>query len=193
MTQRPLLRSRLRLMVATGAVLLAAAGCSTPPDVPDSAMDTSVYDDTLTSETFDPSWREKYEQTLTLPGARKVSLRFNEDGDRLLEQHYSPKEDAWTAPQVIYTSEEPDPCQGVEMAEEDGVVAAFVDFGMYCYDGEAPMESVAVVAAGDLTEWQTHVTYDFDGWTAVDITDGEVTWTGRGEQVHWADGDGFSD
>lgn len=183
---------RTRPLATTAAIALMTAACAAPPDVGDQASDPSVYDDVRSTETFDENNPGDFEETVALPGGRELALWYSEDGTELKEQHYSPKEDAWTAPRVLYTSEEDGPCQGITIVQEEGVVAAYVDFGTYCYDGDPPRESVALAAAGHLTEWEHHVTEDFDGWTAIEISNGdEVTWTGHGRTLRWAQGGEF--
>ena len=93
------------------------------------------------------------------------------DSERgLAEQHYSPEADAWTEPQLIYETDT-DPCQGIILQELEGTVAVIANWNLYCYDGEPPDESIAAVATGDLTEWETDLTRHFDGWDSVDLTE----------------------
>lgn len=174
-------------------VALAAAGCTTGDSGSfDPGDDTSVYDDARATESFDPDFAEDYEQQASLPDGRKIRLWYSESGDRLLEQHYSPDEDAWTTPQVVVRSTEPHPCQGIDIVEEDGVVAVIADFGIWCYDGEPPEQSVAAVTTGDLTEWAVDVTDGFDGWSRVTVAEQRVEWQGPGRSLAWTPGDGFA-
>lgn len=161
---------------------------------PPTEADTSVYDDVRATASFDPRFREDYETLLELPDGRMVLLRYGPRGDTLLEQHYSPGADAWTSPQVLVESVEPDPCQGIDLSTDgDGLVAATADFGLYCYDGDPPQQSLALAADGDLTSWDVDSTEGFDGWTALDTTDGTASWRGgQGERLTWSPSDGFA-
>lgn len=114
------------------------------------------------------------------------------DGSRLMEQHRAAGGDRWTDPQVVSEPGDEDPCQGIELVEDDGLVAVIADLGAYCYDGEPPMSSVAAVGTGDLTAWDVHVTRGFDGWTEVVPTDDGFRWTGGDAELTWTLGDGFS-
>lgn len=180
------------------AVLLTGAcgtgsGSGTGSATYDPDRDTSVYDEAKSSETFDETWRDPYEEQVSLPDGRDVRIWYSEDGSSLMEQHRAAGDGAWTEPATLLESDEPDPCQGITLTEEDGVVAVIADFGVYCYDGDPPSASVAAVGTGDLTEWDVHVTRGFDGWTEMKIAGGGVTWTGSGEELTWSAGDGFSE
>lgn len=158
----------------------------------DPGSDRSEYTEAEPSEeSFDPSWRGTYASSLSLDDGRKVRLWYSRDGHELKEQHYSPEHDAWTAPAVRHTSEQPDPCQGIHLAAEGDLVAVIADFGMYCYDGEPPSDSVAAVSYGDLTEWEVHSTPGFDGWAELTVVDGTVSWSGPGPDLAWDPRDGF--
>lgn len=201
---------RRPLVLAVVVLLLPLVGCDGgggggggggdadgPATAYDPARDTSVYDDAPSTETFDDAFREDYETQVSLPDGRKVRLWYSASGDRLLEQHYSPREGAWTTPVVLHRSEEPDPCQGIEVTEEDGVVAVIADFGLYCYDGDPPSDSLALAATGDLTTWDVDSALGFDGWQAMTIepaADGPlVTWDGPdGTSLTWTAASGFA-
>lgn len=188
-------------LLLLGVVAAGATSCS--DDEPGSSYsaedDTSVYDSEKAGRDAiferDPS---HFAGRITLADGRKIRMWYAEaDGGRkdagidLMEQHYSPVHDAWTRPVSIYTSEEPHPCQGIELTEEDGVVAGIADFGLWCYDGEPPEDSLGLVASGDLTEWQVHSTPGFDGWTRMKIDGDHITWTAEDVQLDWTPDDGF--
>lgn len=199
MRERPArgLRARRAGLVALSTCLIvSAAGCgegrpSAGPPTPQD--DTSTYDDVRATASFDRRFREDYETLLELPDGRAVLLRYGPGGDTLLEQHYSPEQDAWTRPVVLVESTEPDPCQGIDLVTDgDGLVAATADFALYCYDGEPPQQSLALAADGDLAEWDVDSTEGFDGWTDLGAADGTATWTGgQGERLTWSAADGF--
>ncbi|MFF1595655.1 hypothetical protein ACFVY0_47780 [Streptomyces sp. NPDC058286] len=115
----------------------------------------------------------------------------------LVEQHYSPKAKAWSKPQVVYRTKM-DACQGIELREANGTVGVIADFGLYCYDGEPPRRSLALVGTGSMRDWDVDVTADFDGWRKV-VVDGNgkrvtfsrKSWAGRWSVV-WKMGDGYS-
>lgn len=189
-------RTLLPLTAAVAAGVLLS-GCSfemkvgndpTPPYNPET--DSSQYtEDYANPEPFGGDNADLYTTRHTLNDGRKVAMWYSEGGTELMEQHYSPDADGWTAPQAIYTSDEPDPCQGIDIVDEDGIVAVIADFGGFCYDGEPPMESLAIVGTGDLTEWQVDMTPGFDGWEQVTLTDGKAEWK-RGDKVlTWSEGD----
>lgn len=184
---------RFRLALALVVVALAAIGCTTggvrsyhPED------DTSVYDDELATLTFDDFPYRYYEEQMRLSDGRTIRLFYSRSGDRLMEQHYSPSQDAWTSPRILLRSTEPDPCQGIDIVERDGVVAVIAWFGKFCYAGEPPDQSVAAVTTGDLTRWELHVTDDWDGWSKVSVRDQRVAWTGGQRSLSWTAENGFA-
>ncbi len=125
-----------------------------------------------------------------LDDGRRVALHYLR-GKGLVEQHYSPRAKAWTEPKVIYRTKT-DACQGIHLRTKNGTVAAIADFGSYCYDGEPPTESLAVVGTGSLTEWSVNVTKDFDGWEQATVSDdGQRVVFGRGTTLRWSRADGF--
>ncbi|VXB77579.1 hypothetical protein [Nocardioides sp. AX2bis] len=187
-----LLLAPLLVPVLLASLVACGAGRSDEGSPP-AQDDTSVYDDVRATASFDRRFREDYEALLELPDGRAVLLRYAPGGGSLLEQHYSPQDDAWTSPQVLVESTEPDPCQGIDLTTDgDGLVAAVADFGLYCYDGEPPQQSLALASDGDLTEWDVDSTEGFDGWTDLAAVDGTATWRGgQGERLTWNAADGF--
>lgn len=176
--------------------LLAGCGSDSRPAHEasyDPLRDTSVYNDAKSGEMFDEYRWDHYASQAWLPDGRRLYLWYSQDGSKLMEQHYSPTEGAWTEPRALYTSEEQDPCQGITIVEEHGIVALNADFGLYCYDGEPPMDSVALVSTGDLTKWATHSTKGFDGWETVRISpEGTVEWRAGSQALSWTEAKGFS-
>lgn len=186
---------RLSAVVGTGVVLAMVSGCGGDALSVgyDRSSDTSEYKTVRSQEAFGGEWPEDYQQSAVLADGRKVFLWYSRGGSKLMEQHYSPLAKAWTSPHVVHVSGEADPCQGIEIVERDGVVAVIADFGTYCYDGEPPSDSLAVVSAGDLTDWKVDATPGFDGWAEVAVNDADtVTWRGSGESLTWSPSEGFS-
>jgi hypothetical protein len=110
-----------------------------------------------------------YESTLELSDGRKINVRLVK-GTGVQERHTSAGSDTWSKWKTLYKSKT-DLCQGVDLAETNGTVSLIADFGLYCYDGEPPTESVAGVGTGDLTDWDIDITEDFDGWEDTTIAD----------------------
>jgi hypothetical protein len=177
----------LAVFVAAAALL---AGCGTEDE---SYTDSSIYGHDLLGTDFDsPRFREDYENQIDLPDGRKVAMAYREDKG-LIEQHYDPDSKSWSKPHRIYSTKA-DPCQGVQLTESTGRVAAIADFGLYCYDGEPPMESLAVTADGSLQEWDVHMSPGIDGWRDVRITSKDtVEWKNSSYPVlKWSTADGFT-
>lgn len=181
------------MRAATGLLLLLPlTGCTVDEPTDEPVDDTSRYVADRSAETFDRDFRDDYEATAVLADGRRVRLWYSRDGDALREQHWSPDEQAWTEPRDVVTSGEPHPCQGIDVVAAGGTVAVIADFGLYCYDGEPPQESVAAVASGDLTEWEVDVTEGFDGWYSATVEDDGVRWRGPdGAALVWDPDGGF--
>ncbi|MBK3574460.1 hypothetical protein JHN63_11655 [Streptomyces sp. MBT65] len=127
---------------------------------------------------------------MTLDDGRRVALHYRR-GKGLVEQHYSPRAKAWTAPKVIYRTRT-DACQGIQLRTKKGTVAAIADFGSYCYDGEPPTESIAAVGISGLTDWSVNVTKNFDGWERATVSeDGQRVVFGRDTTLKWSRTEGF--
>ncbi|MCF3124758.1 hypothetical protein IPZ68_34390 [Streptomyces arenae] len=128
---------------------------------------------------------------MKLADGRRVAMHYLRD-KKLYVQDYSPRARGWSKPAVVYKAKT-DACQGIALKAKDGTVAAFGDFGVYCADGEPPTESVAAVAVGPLTTWDTHLTKDFDGWEKIAVASGgkKVTFSGGGKTLRWTKGTGF--
>ncbi|WP_405988545.1 hypothetical protein [Streptomyces sp. NBC_00986] len=187
------------LVRATAAVsvMIAAAACgghqgsaTTAPSV-SASPDSSVY--TAELEKSDLPWSgspSPYNAVAKLDDGRRVALHYLR-GKGLVEQHYSPRAKAWTAPKIIYRTKT-DACQGIHLNTKNGTVAVIADFGSYCYDGEPPTESIAAVGTGGLTEWSVNVTKDFDGWERATVSsDGQQVVFGRDTRLRWSRADGF--
>jgi hypothetical protein len=190
---------RMPARAAAVVVLIAVAACghqdaaTRAPSAgasPDSS-DSSVYGAEL--ENSDLPWSgspSPYNAEVTLGDGRRVALHYRR-GKGLVEQHYSPRAKAWTAPKVIYRTRT-DACQGIQLRTRKGTVAAVADFGSYCYDGEPPTESVAAVVVGGLTEWSVNVTKNFDGWERATVSeDGQRVVFGRDTTLNWSRTEGF--
>ncbi|MEV5980377.1 hypothetical protein [Streptomyces sp. NPDC052114] len=126
-----------------------------------------------------------------LADGRRVAMHYLRDKG-LYVQDYSPRARGWSKPAVVYRTKT-DACQGITLKAKDGTVAAFGDFGVYCADGEPPTESVAAVAVGPLTKWDTHLTKGFDGWEKIVVAPGgkKVTFSRGGDTLRWTKGTGF--
>lgn len=193
-------RPGIQMLVRAAAVVsvvIAAVACgghrdsaTTAPSA-SASPDTSVY--TAELEKSDLPWSgspSPYNAVANLDDGRRVALHYLR-GKGLVEQHYSPRAKAWTEPKVIYRSKT-DACQGIHLRTKNGTVAAIADFGAYCYDGEPPTESLAVVGTGSLTEWSVNVTKDFDGWEQATVSDdGQRVVFGTGTTLRWSQADGF--
>lgn len=182
------------MLLGTLAATMAACSADNPERYSAEA-DASVYDATRAHRTaiFLDNSQQQFAQQMTLSDGRKVRLWFAASGSDLMEQHYSPAHGAWTAPVVVHASDEPDPCQGIELMEQDGLVAAIADFGRWCYDGEEMrMDSVALVGTGDLTDWAVHSTTGAHRWSRVKISGGTVIWSDEDARLTWTADSGFT-
>lgn len=181
--------SRPLSLVALALVGALLSGCGDDPSY--GGDDSSTYDSEQQHSDFDLGDPEDFNAEIDLPDGRTVSMYYAKDKG-LAEQHYSPEADAWTAPQIIYTTDT-DPCQGIALEEQDGTVAVIADWNTYCYDGEPPDESIAGVATGDLTEWDTDLTEGFDGWSSVALSDegSEAVWKHHDDRLTWTPDGGF--
>ncbi len=179
-----------RLAPVLGLLVVVLSAC-TGDRTYDPAEDRSDYTTKRQLSDFDTTYPGDFSAKIDLPDGRKVAM-FYDNKRGLAEQHYSPEADAWTEPKLIYETDT-DPCQGITLKEQGGTVAVIADWNIYCYDGEPPDESIAGVATGDLTEWETDLTRHFDGWQELDLSDGgaTVTWTHQDDRVTWERGEGF--
>lgn len=171
----------------------AKPGTSRAPGTasPSASADTSVYGSEL--QKSDLPWEDSpspYNAVLKLDDGRRVAMHYRQ-GKGLVEQHYSPRAKAWSAPVVIHRTAL-DACQGIELRAESGTVAAIADFGDYCYDGEPPTESLALVGTGSLTKWDINVRKDFDGWERASVSDdGQQVTFREADTLHWSRAVGF--
>ena len=137
-----------------------------------------------------------YKAVIELPDGRKVEIRHVKRKG-LGERHYDPGTGKWSRTNLIYETQS-DPCQGVRLAATGGTVAVTADFGLFCYDGEPPEKSVAAVATGEFTEWQTNRHDRSDGWEKTRVTEkGErvsfVRWTeDLIVTLRWSKANGFA-
>ena len=194
---KPGIRVLARTTTAAVSVIIAAVACGghqDPATTAPSAIvspNSSVY--TAQLEKSDLPWSgspSPYNAVAKLDDGRRVALHYLR-GKGLVEQHYSPRAKAWTAPKVIYRTKT-DACQGIQLRTRNGTVAAIADFGSYCYDGEPPTESIAAVGTGALTEWSVNVTKDFDGWEQATVSsDGQQVVFGSDTTLRWSRADGF--
>jgi hypothetical protein len=139
---------------------------------------------------------DDYRATTELPDGRKVEIRYvTKKG--LGERHFDPKTEKWSATKLIYKTET-HPCQGIELTDADGTVAATAAFGLFCYDGEPPEYSVAAVGTGELTEWETYRQGHSEYWSTVQIAGAgeDVSFVRNGERsvetLRWSQKDGYS-
>lgn len=112
---------------------------------------------------------DEYESTLELGDGRMVHVRLVK-GTGVQERHRAADDGKWSKWKTLYKTDT-DLCQGVDLAEREGTVTLIADFGLYCFDGEPPKESVAGVGTGDLTDWDVEITKDFDGWADTSVND----------------------
>ncbi|MGN9788094.1 hypothetical protein ACTMTF_42215 [Nonomuraea sp. ZG12] len=135
---------------------------------------------------------DPYNATVELDDGRRVAMHYRR-GKGLYEQHSSLRAAGWTKPRLIYGTKT-EACQGIHLRAFGGTVTAVADFGVYCSDGEPPMESVAAVGVGGLRTWDHHLTRSFDGWERVSASDGgkEVTFRRGSATLRWSRSGGFS-
>ncbi|MEV0391370.1 hypothetical protein [Nonomuraea sp. NPDC050643] len=194
--------------VLAGTVLLvsvtacggqAPARPASPPSTPavtaSSVPSTSPSTDKAGPRKSDISWNgqgDPYNAEVTLDDGRRVAMHYRR-GKGLFEQHYGP-EIGWSEPRLVYGTKT-EACQGVELRAFGATVAAIADFGLYCSDGEPPMESIAAVGVGDLSTWAHHLTRSFDGWQRVSAGDGGevVTFRNGSTKLRWSRAGGFSE
>lgn len=141
-----------------------ATGVSTDEDVRGKARNADARHQPAAAAAEDD-----YESTLELSDGRKVNVRLVK-GTGVQERHQAAGGGKWSKWKTLYKTKT-DLCQGVDLAEREGTVSLIADFGLYCYDGEPPTESVAGVGTGDLTDWDIDITKDFDGWQDTSIND----------------------
>ncbi|RAJ70323.1 hypothetical protein K378_01488 [Streptomyces sp. Amel2xB2] len=140
---------------------------------------------------------DDYQSTLTLGDGRKVHVRLVK-GTGVQERHTASGGAGWSKWKTLYKTKT-DLCQGVGLEEREGTVSLTADFGLYCYDGEPPTESVAGVGTGDLSKWDIDVTDDFDGWQDTSINDdgSRVTFLYDSDAglytLRWEQSEGFSE
>ncbi|MFJ8057936.1 hypothetical protein [Streptomyces sp. NPDC096142] len=184
-------------VTAAVAVVVAAVACGGHPDpattAPSASASPNIPAYTAELEKSDLPWSgspSPYDAMATHDEGRRVALHYRR-GTGLVEQHYSPRAKAWTRPKVIHRTTT-DACQGIHLRTSNGTVAATADFGSYCYDGEPPTESLAVVGTGSLAAWSVNVTKNFDGWERAAVSaDGRRVVFGRGATLRWSSAHGF--
>ncbi|MET7852000.1 hypothetical protein ABZT48_28000 [Streptomyces avermitilis] len=139
----------------------------------------------------------RFDAEISLPDGRRVGMYYAA-GRGLVEQHRGTGSATWSKPHLLHRTTS-DPCQSLRLKAFGTTVAAIANWGVYCADGEPPTESLAAVGTGNLSEWDTKVTPDFDGWEAVRASEekGELSFTnGSVESVtrlRWHRTEGFSD
>jgi len=164
---------------------------TTPPPPPSKAAKGYAYE----LRKSDISWNgggDPYNALIKLDDGRRVAMHYRR-GEGLYEQHSGPRADGWTRPQLIYGTET-EACQGVHLRAFGGTVTAIADFGVYCSDGEPPMESVAAVSVGNLRTWDHHLRRSFDGWERVSASDDgkQITFRRGSTTLRWSRTGGFA-
>ncbi|MGI5490309.1 hypothetical protein [Microtetraspora malaysiensis] len=193
----------ISVVVAMGAVI-SVAGCGqtvasaasaskSPGNIAIHKEEPIDYSFKLEKSNMSDYDREMYNAVIKLADGRRVAM-FYRLGTGLMEQRYSPQARGWTKPRAIFRTKQ-DPCQGISMRTTAGTVAVIADFGMFCYDGEPPTESIATVSTGNFQTWDIHLMKDFDGWERSSISqDGtsvsfiQKSW---GKILRWNSGRGF--
>jgi hypothetical protein len=206
------MRSRTIKALAVGGVVgLLSVGVGLeyafPNDHPDAKRDAAEADAELPADVVpdgDPElpadadrWTgDDYKATTELPDGRKVEIRYvTKKG--LGERHFDPKTKKWSETKLIYKTKT-HPCQGIELTDADGTVAATAAFGLFCYDGEPPEYSVAAVGTGELTEWDTYRQGHSEYWSKVQIAGAgaDVFFVRNDERtvetLRWSKKDGYS-
>ncbi|MFB9531644.1 hypothetical protein [Nonomuraea roseola] len=135
---------------------------------------------------------DPYNAMVGLDDGRRVAMHHRR-GKGLFEQHSGPQSDGWTRPRLIYGTKT-EACQGIHLQAFGETVTVTADFGLYCSDGEPPMESIAAVSVGNLHTWDHHLTRGFDGWERVSAGDGgrEITFRRGSSTLRWSRANGFS-
>lgn len=168
------------------------APAATPPASPGAAAPSRYVYQRETSDLskFEDSNADPKDYTaeLGLPDGRRVVMFFCV-GTGLFAQYYSAEARGWSKPQLIYRTST-NPCEAPRLFTRGGTVAASVDFGRFCYDGDPPDESVAAVSVGDPRRWQHHFTERFDGWVKVVIAPNGRRVTFFGDRAHGSRGSG---
>ncbi|MER6959783.1 hypothetical protein [Streptomyces sp. NPDC000618] len=151
---------RLRALAGAALAVGVAVACGGPAGGGGTAAPTATG---VTSST--PAATPRFDEEIELSDGRRVGMAYVA-GRGLVERHRDADSTAWSAPNVVYATAT-DRCQSLTLKEFDGTVAVIADWGVYCYDGEPPTESIAAVGTTDLARWDTNLTRSFDGWTKV--------------------------
>ncbi|MGV9302908.1 hypothetical protein ACWDLG_06020 [Nonomuraea sp. NPDC003727] len=185
------------LVVASGSPTSPGArtgGMSPQPTITAPRAKRSAYSFELQKSDWSDTDASSYNAQTELADGRRVAMFYAADKG-LMEQHFDPTDGGWTRPVLLYRTKE-HPCQGIELEAKAGTVAAVANWGTYCFDGEPPQESVAIVGASTLEKWDTHLTEGFDGWEKYSISsDGDVVmfvneaWK---KSLRWSRSKGFS-
>ncbi|MDQ0963742.1 hypothetical protein QFZ66_007620 [Streptomyces sp. B4I13] len=112
-----------------------------------------------------PSPDPRFDGETRLPDGRRVGMSYVA-GRGLVERHRDADTGAWSVPRLVYATAT-DRCHSLTLQAFGDTVAVIADWGVYCYDGEPPTESIAAVGTAGLGRWDTKLTRDFDGWTKV--------------------------
>lgn len=153
-------------LVGTALMVGVAVACGGPAD---SDGDGDGDGDRSRAATPATPSTPRFDGEIKLSDGRRVGMAYVA-GRGLVERHRDAGARAWSAPRLVYATAT-DRCQSLTLKAFDATVAVIADWGVYCYDGEPPTESVAAVGTGDLSHWDTRLTEDFDGWTKVVAVD----------------------
>ncbi|MGW1273780.1 hypothetical protein [Streptomyces sp. NPDC002491] len=146
----------------TGAADAGAGGTAPPTrSVAEAPSTRSPTPNPTPSTSPDP----RFDGEVRLADGRRVGMSYAV-GRGLVERHRDADTGAWSAPRLVYATAT-DRCHSLTLKAFGNTVAVIADWGVYCYDGEPPTESIAAVGTADLGRWDTELTEDFDGWTKV--------------------------
>ncbi|MGW2047184.1 hypothetical protein ACWCPF_18680 [Streptomyces sp. NPDC001858] len=163
---------RLRALAGAALAVSVAVACGGPGGGAGTGSGAGTAASTATGVASSaPAAAPRFDEELELSDGRRVGMAYAA-GRGLVERHRDADSTAWSAPNLVYATAT-DRCQSLTLEEFDGTVAVIADWGVYCYDGEPPTESIAAVGATDLTRWDTNLTRSFDGWTKVTAEGGD--------------------
>ncbi len=181
------MRSRSALTLCIPALLVAAvgAGCADPQEAAENARE--LKSDSRQIESNDDR------SVIQLADGRWVEMRYR-PGKGLIERHQRSTRGRWTTARTIHRTKA-GPCRGIKLRARGDRVAAIADFGHACREDQAPDWSVAVVAEGELSDWDTDVEKGTDGWPRARFIDDGVRfvdkWHSGTRTLLWTPDGGF--